>query len=263
LFRSDADHKFELDQIGQIGAVVLRVDCKVPWFPQVDRMVASVQERGAEPLLILGGQAPPQDDVTWRNAVIQMRDRYVPRGVRLFETPNEPNLNGWTVGTLARQALIAWEEIKKAPGTLLGVGGLAYPADSIWSWASQLIPLLGGKYDAFTWHPYNDAASTEDWSAWSVAFGNSGKWASPHNIVSVMDANGGRKPFWATECGDTINTAGVDYQTASVSHALTDTRVAMSCVYTMLDDDVPGFGLLDQNRVKRPAWDAYQRVAAG
>jgi hypothetical protein len=227
----------------------------------MDRFVASAQSRGITPLLILNGQSAPTDDATFRSIVQQIRDRYYSKGVRLFETPNEPNLNGWDVQTLARQAKIAYDEIHAASGTFLGVGGLAYPADAIWTWASALIPLLGGKYDAFTWHPYNDAASTEDWSAWSVAFGNQGKWKTPHNIVSVMDANGGRKPFWATECGDTINTAGVDYQTAAVSHAITDNRVQSSMVYTMMDDDVPGFGLLDGNRVKRPSWDAFKSAS--
>jgi len=34
-------------------------------------------------------------------------------------------------------------------------------------------------------------------------------------------------------------------------------------IYTTLDNDVPGFGLLDANNNKRPAWTAFYNVTHG
>ena len=277
LWRSDADMKFELDQIRSVGAKVVRIDCD-PQSSHIDateRFVKQVLARGMEALIIIGGWIEPSEamsDTAWRTLCATIRDRFVPLGVRLFETSNEPAAFGvYTPQSYARQAVIAYEEIHKAPNTLLGVGALAYPAGqnnepkSMWVWAQGIIPALGGKYDAFSWHPYNDPQDHGDWSAWDMAFGNSGHWSGNNNIVGLMKANGGVKPFWATECGDTVigpNAKSLTYQANAVSHAITDPRVQLSTVFTMMDDDVPGFGLLDGNKNQRPAWSAFKSAAA-
>ena len=50
-------------------------------------------------------------------------------------------------------------------------------------------------------------------------------------------------------------------QASIVSHDFdalaNDPRLAFVCVYSMMDDDVPGFGLLNPDRSKRQAWNVY------
>jgi hypothetical protein len=84
----------------------------------------------------------------------------------------------------------------------------------------------------------------------------------PTSVRSVMDANGDAAiPIGATEAGGPVTTYGEDGQAKIVSHdfdALSDPRLAFVCVYSMMDDDVPGFGLLRADRTQRPAWPVYK-----
>ena len=82
------------------------------------------------------------------------------------------------------------------------------------------------------------------------------------SVRSVMDAHGDQSvPIGATEAGGPANKYGESGQAAIVGHdfdALSgDSRLAFVCVYSMMDDEVPGFGLLNPDRSRRQAWNVY------
>jgi hypothetical protein len=263
LFRSDADHKFELDQVQAVGAKALRFDVKSEWFSQCDRMVNSCLARGIEPSLTLGGQMNGYSGNTaWQALVAAIRDRYVPRGVRLFETPNEPNLTGWNVADLANAIVIANSEIHKAPGTILAAGGLALPATAMLQWTKDLYAAgIAGHFDVFSVHAYDDPAEHGSWSAWDCTFGHPTFYPGGNNIVGVMAAHGDNVPIWSTESGGPTPKYSLDKQAQIAHNVNTDPRPQMALWYTALDDDVPGFGLLDTNRQPRPAYAAFKNSA--
>jgi hypothetical protein len=85
------------------------------------------------------------------------------------------------------------------------------------------------------------------------------------SVRSVMDAHGDADiPIASTETGGPVTTYGEAGQASIVAHdfdALSDPRLAFILVYSMLDDDVPGFGLLRPDRTQRPAWAVYKNRA--
>ena len=99
------------------------------------------------------------------------------------------------------------------------------------------------------------------WSMWDWAFGNPGL---PDSIRALMNRNGDQaKPIIVSE----YDLGPVPKYTESaeatlIAHALTDPRPAMIAAYTMLDDDVVGYGMLRPDRTRRPAWSAYQAIAS-
>ena len=81
-----------------------------------------------------------------------------------------------------------------------------------------------------------------------------------------MDANGdSSKPIISTESGATVSKNTEAAQATIISHdfdALNDPKFknfGMMLVYTMMDDDVPGFGMLRPDLSKRPSWTTYQQ----
>lgn len=263
IYRSAADMKFELDQIAAIGAKVVRVDCAKGSEAKVDVWVDEVTKRGMQSLLILGGWlSAPMDQTQWRTFVAACRDRYTAKGVRLFENSNEPNIRSWTGAQYAQSTIIAYEEIKKANNVIMATGALSLPATSILSFATAMFAAgVGGHFDAFSVHAYNDAAGHGAWSAWDVTFGHPTYYPGDNNIAGLMRKNGGAKPVWITECGDNSDSQGLTYQANAVRDAITDPRPQLSTVYTMLNDDVHGFGLLNDDKSKKPSWDAFRQAA--
>jgi hypothetical protein len=77
-----------------------------------------------------------------------------------------------------------------------------------------------------------------------------------------MDAHGDQNiPIGATEAGGPTNKYGETGQATIVNHDFdalqNDPRLAFICIYSMMDDEVPGFGLLNPDRTKRQAWNVY------
>ena len=126
---------------------------------------------------------------------------------------------------------------------------------------------LHGHFDAISLHLYNDPNSqtiaNASWNFWYWAF-----VAQPENIRSVMNANGdSAKPIISTETGDTTGntTSGENSVATIISHDFDHQQsgqVGSIAIYAMMNDDVSGFGLLRDDRSKRPAWSIFQQRTA-
>jgi hypothetical protein len=114
-----------------------------------------------------------------------------------------------------------------------------------------------GYFDMLSLHCYDDPDDHGTWNLWDQAF------TIGPTIRSIMDANGDQAiPIASTESGGPTTKYGEPGQATIVDHDfdhLYAGQIRMLLVYTMLDDDVPGFGLLRDDRTKRPAWYAFQR----
>jgi hypothetical protein len=80
-----------------------------------------------------------------------------------------------------------------------------------------------------------------------------------------MDANGDQAiPIASTESGGPTTKYGEAGQATIVDHDfdhLYSGQIRMLLVYTMMDDDVPGFGMLRPDRTARPAWSVFKSRA--
>jgi hypothetical protein len=257
LTRGAADQAYELDQIKAIGAKIVRFDSTPGNQAQVDAVVAGVLARGMEPMLILFGTSRPVSPSTAAAFAGSQADEWKGR-VRLYEFANEPDLNGWTGTSYAQSLIPAYDAIKTADPNAIVIAG------ALWKGAGGPVQFVTdmysagarGHFDILSLHLYDDPFAAGSWNIWNMAF------HFPTSVRSVMDANGDAAiPIGATEAGGPVTTYGEDGQAKIVSHdfdALSDPRLAFVCVYSMMDDDVPGFGLLRADRTQRPAWAVYK-----
>jgi len=261
LTRSPAEQAYELDQIRSIGAKIVRFDSTPGNQAQVDSVVAGVLARGMEPMLILFGTSRPVSPATAASFAGSQAAKWKGR-VRLYELANEPDLNGWN-GTNYAQALIpAYDAIKAADPRAVVIAG------ALWKGAGGPVQFVTdmynagakGHFDILSLHLYDDPFAAGSWNIWNMAF-----HATP-SVRSVMDAHGDTAiPIGATEAGGPVTTYGESGQASIVGHDFdalaADPRLAFVCVYSMLDDDVPGFGLLRPDRTPRPAWSVFKSRA--
>jgi cellulase (glycosyl hydrolase family 5) len=272
LFRSAADRAFELDQI-QAAAnghrAVVRIDSTPSWQPWLDTWVSDALARNLEPMLILfGNNGPVSADAAASFAAAQGAKW---KGkVRLFELANEPDLNGWTPEQYTADLKAAYVALKTAnPNAIMVAGGLwkwdagatANPSGGAREWVRRMYAAgAKGYFDMLSLHFYDDPDDHGTWNLWDQAFSMS------TSIRSIMDANGDQAiPIASTESGGPTTKYGEAGQATIVDHDfnhLYSGQIRMLLVYTMLDDDVPGFGMLRDDRTRRPAWYAFQQRAA-
>ena len=256
LTRSAADQKFELDQIQQIGAKLVRFDSLPGNQSQVDTVVNGVLARGMEPILVLFGTTGPVSPATAAAFASSQATKWKGR-VRLYEFTNEPDLHGWTGTNYAKSLIAAYDAIKAADPKAIVIAG------ALWTGAGGPVKFVTDMYDAgakghfdiLSLHLYDDPFAAGTWNIWNMAF-----HMSP-SVRSVMDAHGDQSvPIGATEAGGPVNKYGETGQAAIVNHdfdAIQDDNLAFICVYSMMDDEVPGFGLLNPDRSRRQAWNVY------
>jgi hypothetical protein len=262
LNRSSADQAFELDRIRAAGAKIVRLDSLPPAFEQskLDPVVSGVIGRGMEPLLILFGTTGPIDPATAasfaRSQALKWRGR-----VRLYEFANEPDLQGWTGASYARSLIAVHDAIKSVDPTAVVIAG------ALWKGAGgprQFVTEMyaegaKGHFDILSLHLYDDPNERGDWNIWDQAF------YLPGSVRSIMDANGDSAvPIASTESGGPTTKYGEAGQARIVENvfdALRDPRLAFVLVYSMMDDDVPGFGLLRPDRSPRPSFATFQARA--
>jgi hypothetical protein len=257
LTRSATDQKFELDQIQSIGAKLVRFDSLPGNQSQVDTVVSGVLSRGMEPILVLFGTTGPISPSTAAAFASSQATKWKGR-VRLYEFTNEPDLHSWTGTSYAKALIPVYNAIKAADPNAIVIAG------ALWTGAGGPVKFVSDMYDAgakghfdiLSLHLYDDPFATGSWNIWNMAF-----HTSP-SVRSVMDAHGDQNiPIGATEAGGPVTKYGESGQASIVGHdfdALTqDPRLAFVCVYSMMDDEVPGFGLLNPDRTKRQAWNVY------
>ena len=262
LTRSAADQKFELDQIQQIGAKLVRFDSLPGNQSQVDTVVNGVLARGMEPILVLFGTTGPVSPATAAAFASSQATKWKGR-VRLYEFTNEPDLHGWTGTNYAKSLIAAYDAIKAADPKAIVIAG------ALWTGAGGPVKFVSDMYDAgakghfdiLSLHLYDDPFAAGTWNIWNMAF-----HFTP-SVRSVMDAHGDQNiPIGATEAGGPVNKYGETGQAAIVNHdfdAIQDDNLAFICVYSMMDDEVPGFGLLNPDRSRRQAWTIFEQRATG
>jgi hypothetical protein len=260
LTRSAADQNFELDQLRAVGARIVRFDSTPGNQAQVDAVVNGVLARGMEPMLILFGTTGPVDPASAAAFARSQATKWKGR-VRLYEFANEPDLSGWTGTTYARSLIPLYDSIKAVDANAIVIAG------ALWKGAGGPVKFVSDMYDAgarghfdiLSLHLYDDPLAIGDWNIWNMAF-----HMTP-SVRSVMDAHGDQSiPIGATEAGGPVTTYGETGEASIVAHdfdALSDPRLAFVLVYSMMDDDVPGFGLLRPDRTRRPAWSVFQSRA--
>ena len=214
-----------------------------------------------EPILVLFGTTGPISPSTAASFAANQAAKWKGR-VRLYEFTNKPDLNGWNGTNYAKALIAAYDAIKQAdPGAIVIAGALWKGAGGPVQWLTDMYNAgAKGHFDILSLHLYDDPLAAGSWNIWNTAF-----HTSP-SVRSVLDAHGDQNiPIAATEAGGPVTTYGEAGQASIINDdfdALTnDPRLAFICVYSMMDDDVPGFGLLNPNRTKRQAWTAYQQRA--
>jgi Bacterial Ig domain len=272
LFRSATDRAFELDQLQAAAGghpALVRMDSTPGNQPYLDSWVTDVRARGMEPLFLMWSNHGPIDPATAANFATQEGTKWKGK-VRLFEFTNEPDLNGWTPEQYTAALKATYTALKAAnPDAILIAGALwqwdsgptANPSGGAREWVRRMYAAgAKGYFDMLSLHLYDDPDNHGSWNLWDQAF-----TMSP-SIRSIMDSNGDQSvPIISTESGGPTTKYGETGQATIVDHDfnhLYSGQLKMMLVYTMLNDDVSGFGLLRDDRSRRPAWYTFQQRAA-
>jgi hypothetical protein len=271
MYRSAAGRAFELDQIASAAnghRAVVRIDSTPTNQRWLDLWVSAARARRLEPLLILlGTTRPVRPAVAARFAAAQAA-KWKGR-IRLYELANEPDLNGWTPEQYTAVLKAAYVALKTVdPDAVLIAGALwkwdAGPTANASGGAREWLRRMyasgaHGYFDALSLHLYDDPDDHGTWNLWDQTF-----TMSP-SIRSIMDANGDQAiPIFSTESGGPTTKYGEEGQATILDHAfdhLYSGQIRMLLAYTMMNDDVPGFGLLRDNGSKRPSWYVFQSRA--
>jgi hypothetical protein len=264
LTRTPAEQNYELDQIQAIGAKVVRFDSLPGNQAQVDPVVTGLLARGMEPFLILFGTTGPISPSTAASFASSQATKWKGR-VRLYEFANEPDLDGWTPEQYTAALKTTYTALKAADPKAILVGGAlwkwdqgptANPSGGAREWVRRMYAAgAKGYFDMLSLHLYDDPDQHGSWNLWDQAF-----TMSP-SIRSIMDSNGDQAvPIISTESGGPVSTYGEGGQATIVDHDFNHLyagQLGMLFVYTMLNDDVSGFGLLRDDRTRRPAWSTF------
>ncbi len=302
---SDASLAAELDGYRTIGASWLRSDLK--WsvveatrgtfnWSVYDRLVTAAQARGINIVFTLAytpvwaraagtpddKYAPtnPNDFGPFARAAVA---RYAPRGVKVFEIWNEPNLPGfWKPAPDAAQytALlkVAYANAKAADPSVTVLAGAFSPA------GGHNDPLCGGSgtttkinpinfleqiyangggnsFDALSHHPYAGSAGvkgTHRCNAWYEMFGT-----SPSLLSTLQSRGDGAKKIWGTEFGTDLDWVGGSQtaQAQQMTDAMNLWRTyswagpLMAFAYRQ---SIDGFNLVNPDWTPRSVWHAYK-----
>lgn len=267
LNRSPADRAFELDQMKGAGAQIVRLDYVEP--EKADVVIEEALARGLEPLLCVGGttRAPGPSLSDYTALATTAAARWGGK-VRFFELMNEPNLNGWTSATYTPYLKEAYAAIKRSsPGATVLTGGFftAPPGTDAYapSWMQGIYAHGGkGSFDMVAVHLYEDPKARGAWNIWDQTF------SLTPSVRSVMDANGdGDKLIVSTESGANVDKVGEEKQAITVRDAYTEfasrPNTGFIIQYSMMNDDVNGYGMLRDDRSRRPVWDVFHQLATG
>ncbi len=261
LVRPDADKDFELDQIQAVGARVVRFDATPGGEQQVDVEIAKAQARGLAPFLILYGVAKPVPDPSW---AAKAAARWKGKACG-YEIANEPDIHGWTPDQYADwlQAVAARiRSVDPATPIVAACHWKGANGHACLDFAAACISRAKGSFTHVGMHLYDDPDDHGSWSIWEMAY----PWPAGHyngrTVREQLDAAGLHEvPIISTESGGPTPKYSLAKMAQIAEHGLREVKagkIAGYYYYTMLDDDVPGFGMLDPARQQRPVWAAYQ-----
>jgi hypothetical protein len=273
IWNTSRDRTFDFSELEELGVTFVRLDYvygNPTWQEEARRISSLASSHGIATTLIVGGwmrydDRPSPDEF---EAFARETAEKLP-AVDVFEIVNEPDLVGWTPETYQPYLRAAYEGIKAArPEAVVSSGGIsrfgceASPCPEgtgMVDWVRRLYAAGAASYfDALALHLYDDPVERGAASVWDWAF------VEPTNVRGVMDANGDTNvPLWSSENGAPIPKHTPEEQAQIVGgaiRAVTEQTFPLANVthYTLQDDDVEGFGLLDSENERRPAWFAYR-----
>jgi hypothetical protein len=232
--------------------------------------------------------APPRSAAEFGAFAFGAARHYAARGVHAYEVWSEPNIvDFWAPGpdpaAYTRLLGAAYRAIKRAdPKATVVSAGLAPSAGYGVSDPQHTNPLTfleqmyangaRGSMDAVGWHPYNfpTGIAFHPWSAWSQMA------QTIPSARSIMRANGdARKKIWATEWGAPTGAsaksvsegAQAELVTAALAKFTAWRWAGPSFLYSLRDrgtnaaDLEQNFGLVRNDWSKKPAYEAFRRIA--
>ncbi|PZQ50774.1 MAG: hypothetical protein DI556_06555 [Rhodovulum sulfidophilum] len=297
----------EFADYARLGARWLRVDLN--WsviqaagpdsfdWSTMDRILAGAEGAGLRVLPVPGsapawldggaGPATPEARAAYAAFLAAAVARYAPRGVRVWEIWNEPNLAGfWPPApdqvAYARLLEVAFAAIKAAdPGARVLFGGLSPVPDvrADQARARGVVPAVrfladayangaGGSFDALSFHPYTwpeTPESPEAWTGWNIMTG-------PIRDLMIAEGDADKK-IWITEFGAPTNPGGVDDGTQA---RILEQGIRLARGYpwagpllwysyrdlgTDPADSEDWYGLVGPGRTPKPAYAAFRALA--
>jgi hypothetical protein len=273
IWNTSRDRVFDFSELQALGVRFVRLDYlydRANWQAEAERVSSLASSHGIATSLIVGGWMRYEDRPSPSEFETFARETAgkLP-AVDVFEVLNEPDLVGWTPETYVPYLQAAYEGIKAArPEAVVSSGGISRfgcdaspcPAGTgMVDWVRRLYAAGAARYfDALALHLYDDPLEREAENVWDWAF------VEATNVRGVMDANGDTDvPLWSSENGAPTPKYSLEEQAQIVGNAIravTDQTfpIANATQYTLQDDDVEGFGLLDPENARRPAWFAYR-----
>jgi hypothetical protein len=277
LTQDTATREYNLDQIVEVGGQHVRIDCpdNETAQGQLDTLMPLILARDLQPMLILYGSektAVAAEAAATFTTAMMVKWKSV---CRMFEFVNEPDLNAtWTPANYTEAAVASYDAAKaEHPDCYWIIGALWKWKDTetqnTHHWVQQMYEAgIAGKFDALSFHGYDYPTTRASWNIWDHVFHDSG------NVRDTMVANGdGAKHILSTENGARITGEGGTYTEAQQDeivdedfNALTtyaSANLKMHTVYSMMNNDVAGWGLLRTDLTRRPAWYTYRLRALG
>jgi hypothetical protein len=234
-------------------------------------------------------RTPPRNPADFGSFAYRAAKHYRAFGVRAYEIWNEPNIaDFWAPGPdpagYTRLLEQAYRGIKRAdPHATVVSAGLSPSATYGVSDPQHMNPLTfleqmyangaRASMDAVGWHPYNfpEGFAYHPGSAWSQMA------ATTPSARSIMRANGdAKKKIWATEWGAPTGASTKSLSEAEQARLVTISLARFTAwrwagptfLYSLRDtgtnaaDVEQNFGLVRNNWSKKPAYDAFRRIAA-
>jgi len=233
--------------------------------------------------------APPRNAADFGRFAFRAARHLSARGVHAYEIWNEPNIvDFWSPGPdparYTRLLKEAYRGIKRAdPKATVVSAGLSPSGTYGASDPQHMNPLnfLEQMYangartsmDAVGWHPYNFPTG--------IDFHSSSAWSQMAQTTpsarSIMRANGdAKKKIWATEWGAPTGASAKSVSEAAQAQLVTTALAKLtswrwagpSFLYSLRDrgtnaaDLEQNFGLVRNDWSKKPAYDAFRRIAA-
>jgi hypothetical protein len=273
IWNTNRDRSFDFSELRALGVKFIRVDYlygNALWQAEAERLASLGSSHGMATTVIVGGWMNYADRPSLAEFETFARDTATKlSAVDVFEVINEPDLVGWTPETYVAYLEAAYRGIKAArPEAVVSTGGIsrfgcaASPCPTgtgMVDWVRRMYEAGAAPYfDALALHLYDDPLDRGAENVWDWAF------VEPTNVRGVMDANGDRNtPLWSSENGAPIPKYTLEEQAQIVGNAIRAVKdqtfpLANVTHYTLQDDDVVGFGLLDPANARRPAWLAYR-----
>lgn len=276
----------EIDRITRAGFTTVRFDIGWRWIEpqtkgryddsvlqQLDWVLAQLDARGITPIITVietpawarpAGTdifTPPTNRQDYADMMRMLAARYAGRASMTWEIWNEPNLvEFWATGPnaadyadLLRRAYAAVKAV--APrATVLG-GSIAFNDRPFLE--GMYAAGAGGSFDGLSIHPYTGGrAPTDESNAW---FGLRSQITGMHATLAAY--GDGAKLLYITEFGwntdDVSDSTRANYMRDAVTIIRQYTYVRTASVYTISQDDYPGFGLVTTGGVETATWQAY------